>query len=78
MKNEKLKTETVHFVQFVDACGGKEIYRISPVPMINCYFESSVCCLFFFFAEGVNKPVRRTQLPFLLFTFFFSLDYNND
>jgi hypothetical protein len=54
MKNEKAKMEFVHFVQFLDACGGEKNH--------SSLFNSFVFSLFS--AEGVYKFVRRTQLPF--------------
>jgi len=34
MKNEKVKTEAVHFVQYLKACGRKKFFRLCPIPLI--------------------------------------------
>ena len=75
MKNEKLKTEVVHFVQFVNACGEKTFFRLfqlffSTKALKNLSEGRSFHFSFFVlrFSFLIYK-VRRTQLPFFILRF---------
>ena len=79
--------EAVHFVRCFCTFGEKEINWPHPFLILYSYCFSFVCfhflflncnqcnLWFLFFAEGDIKPVRRTQIPFIIYNLSFII-YN--